>query len=305
MKTTADAPAASSPAPIAPPPAKPWRVPLITRRAFLRIGAAGVVGLAAAGWGFGVEPGWIATERHTLALPRLPVEFAGLKLAHISDIHMDEWMTAERVADIVARVNAETPDVIAITGDFVTHSPARFAPLLTATLAPLSAPLGVFAVLGNHDHWTHAPTVHAALTAAGITVLRNAVVPISRDRATMVVAGVDDVWVKRHDLEAVIQQLSDNDNAPAILLAHEPDFAVTAAATGRFDLQLSGHSHGGQVVVPIYGPPVLPRLGKLFPAGHYSLAGMQLYTTRGLGMIPPRVRLNCRPEITILTLIPA
>jgi hypothetical protein len=114
------------------------------------------------------------------------------------------------------------------------------------------------------------------------------------------IAGVDDVWEEHARLDMVLEQLPAD--GAAILLAHEPDFADESAATGRFDLQLSGHSHGGQVIYPFGGPPILPTYAKKYPVGRYQVSGMIQYTNRGLGMIPPHVRFNCRPEITVFTL---
>jgi hypothetical protein len=113
-------------------------------------------------------------------------------------------------------------------------------------------------------------------------------------------AGVDDVWESQDRLDLVLEALPDA--GAAILLAHEPDFADVSAAAGRFDLQLSGHSHGGQVIFPLRGPLVLPRYARKYPIGLYQVGGMLQYTNRGLGMIPPRVRFNCRPEVTVFTL---
>ena len=125
---------------------------------------------------------------------------------------------------------------------------------------------------------------------------------LERGGALLHVAGLDDVWEDKHRLDRVLDILPGEGGS--ILLAHEPDIADEVAATGRFDLQISGHSHGGQVVIPLVGPPRLPPYGQKYPLGHYRIGpeGMHLYTTRGIGMIRPYVRFNCRPEITVYTL---
>jgi len=142
--------------------------------------------------------------------------------------------------------------------------------------------------------------VQDALRRGGVRLLMNSIHTLERNGEQVHIAGVDDVYEYRDDLDAVMTQLPKD--GCAILLAHEPDFADTSAATERFDLQLSGHSHGGQVVVPFIGPPVLPDLGKKYPSGLYQVGNMLQYTNRGVGTSIPPVRFNCRPEITIFTL---
>jgi len=156
------------------------------------------------------------------------------------------------------------------------------------------------AVLGNHDHWTDADMIHRVIKESGMVDLTNTVHTLDRRSAPLHLAGVDDIWEEHDRLDDVLAQLP-YDGA-AILLAHEPDFADTSAASGRFDLELSGHSHGGQVILPFVGPLRLPYLGRKYPLGRYQVGPMIQYTNRGVGMISPRVRFNCRPEITVFTL---
>ena len=155
----------------------------------------------------------------------------------------------------------------------------------------------MLACLGNHEHWTDADAVAGALADAGITVLRNAAQEI---REGLWVAAVDDVWEQHADLEKALDKVPTG--ATIVLLAHEPDYADEVAADGRVSLQLSGHSHGGQVRLPFVGPPALPYLGRKYPAGLYRVGGTWLYVNRGVGALGPPVRFNCRPEVTLLTL---
>lgn len=247
-----------------------------------------------------VERGWLDVNPQPVHLTRLVPEFSGYRVAHFSDIHMDDWMTAARLANIVETINAQQPDLIAFTGDLVTRHIDRYAADLVATLSQLAAPDGVVAVLGNHDHWTDATLARRILHAAGIQVLDNAVHTVRRGTAVLHVAGVDDYWQQQARLDVVLQNLPAD--GAAILLAHEPDFADITAASGRFDLQLSGHTHGGQVCLPLVGPIVLPRYGRKYPLGRYQVGQMIQYTNRGVGMVQPQVRINCRPEITLFTL---
>jgi predicted MPP superfamily phosphohydrolase len=167
-------------------------------------------------------------------------------------------------------------------------------------LSPLSASIPTFAVLGNHDYWTDAETVHHILSSTGIKDLTNDVFTLKREDESLHLCGVDDIWEGSPRLDDVVSRLGDD--SAAILLAHEPDFADTSAATGRFDLQLSGHTHGGQVVFPFIGAPVLPYLGRKYGSGLYKVGGMFQYTNRGVGMARLPLRINCPPEITVFVL---
>jgi predicted MPP superfamily phosphohydrolase len=239
----------------------------------------------------------IATVTIPLVLARLPVSFGTLRLVHLSDFHLSTWLTAARLEAVIDRVNDLRPDVVALTGDFVTHSPAEFTPALTAALRRLPPNCVTVSVLGNHDHWTHPGLVQRALRAAGVIDLSNTVHTLTRPGGRLHLAGVDDVLVAADCLPEVRRRLP-SDSA-AILLAHEPDFAPTAAAAGRFDLQLSGHSHGGQICTPWGGALFLPRLGRRWPRGLSRLDGMWQYTSAGLGTGDLHLRLNCPAEITL------
>jgi predicted MPP superfamily phosphohydrolase len=168
-------------------------------------------------------------------------------------------------------------------------------------LASLNAKYGIFAVLGNHDLWTDAVVVRAGLEREGVPVLVNQGVTLSVGRDNIYLAGLDDAWSGQPDLSAALDGSATD--IPVILLAHEPDVADISALDGRVSLQLSGHSHGGQVRLPGVGAPILPYLGQKYEQGVYRVNNMWVYTNRGLGVIPPPVRLNCPPEITEITLV--
>jgi uncharacterized protein len=280
----------------------------MTRRRFLQILGGSFAGAAAIGTGgfayaTQIEPDWVAYEQVELTLPRMQQDFDGFRLVQISDIHLSDRMTGAHLADVVTQVIGLKPDLVAITGDFVDRLHQLKASLadLYAALKPLTLETQVVAVLGNHDYWTGASEVRAMLSNTGILELSNRTQHLERNRSHLWVAGVDDFWEGHDRIGRVIEQIGNRTGA-AILLAHEPDYADISRATGRFDLQISGHSHGGQVVLPFIGPPVLPRYGEKYPSGLYDLGSMFQYTNRGLGTIPPRVRFNCRPEVTVFTL---
>ncbi|MEM7028813.1 MAG: metallophosphoesterase [Chloroflexota bacterium] len=249
-----------------------------------------------------IEPQWVEVKHIRLLLAQLPESFAQYRVVQISDLHMDYSLNAERLRPIVAMINAQKPDMVTITGDFANNI-ARFKQAIPV-FKQLKAKDGVFGVLGNHDHWgDFAPQVREILRESGVQELRNQVVTIQREEAQLHIAGVDDILKGEPDLDRVVNQLPAS--GAAILLAHEPDYADLSATTGRFALQLSGHTHGGQVSVPLYGPPKVPKMGEKYPVGLYQIGSMQLYTNRGLGVLPStRVRFNARPEITVFTLMP-
>ncbi|WP_404787510.1 metallophosphoesterase [Altericista sp. CCNU0014] len=245
-----------------------------------------------------LEPNWIEVRSVSLSLPHLAPEFAGYRVVQLSDIHADRRMTAQRIQKIVDRVNRMNPDLVVLTGDFVTRNPQKYAPNLMS-LKALKPTDKTLAILGNHDAWTDPDLIQTTLETAGVDVLSNQVVTLNRTLAQLHIGGVDDVWAKRDRLNKVLDALPST--GAAILLAHEPDFADTSAATGRFDLQLSGHSHGGQIYIP-FMKRVLPPLAYKYPLGQYQVGSMIQYTNRGLGSSGIPIRFNCRPEITVFTL---
>lgn len=282
----------------------------LTRRDFLKllkVGAIDLALLALGGFGYSVlvGPAQFTIETVPLKLPRLPRAFSGLRMAQISDIHMGSWMNRDHFQQVADLVLAEKPDLLLITGDFLfghnfnAASRGHLKDLITV-LSPLTAVLPSFAVLGNHDYWTNPEAVREMLRACQITELTNTVFTLARGSENLYLCGVDDVWEGDVQLENVLAQLPDD--SAAILLAHEPDFADTSAATSRFDLQVSGHSHGGQVVIPYYGPPILPFLGQKYPSGLYKVGEMFQYTNRGVGTGALPIRFNCPPEITLFIL---
>jgi hypothetical protein len=242
----------------------------------------------------------VEVTRVTIALRYLPAAFDGFTIAHLTDMHLGGWMTPERMFAAAEYVNDLEPDVIAITGDFI-HDLSNVSPAaLTRSLSTLRARECIVGVLGNHDHRHGAAQVAAAVEQAGLTLLPNRYIALSRGEASLYIAGVDDIWVRKQNLSGALDGIPPE--SAVVLLAHEPDYADEVAARRRVGLQLSGHTHGGQVRIPGWGAPVLPWLGKKYDAGLFNIDGMALYVNRGLGMIPPYVRINCRPEITHITL---
>ncbi len=260
-----------------------------------------------------IKPSWFDITHQQLQLPRLTEAFHGYRLVQITDIHADwTFMTVERLAGLVQTVNTLQADLIAITGDFVTN----YLPGLEETLAELSklrARDGVFGVLGNHDHSAGVEWIRGCLQANQIQELNEKTHTIRRGTQMLHFVGLDDLCPANWGTPApvwshlpLLNQLTTSlpADGAAILLVHEPDFADVAAVNGRLDLQISGHSHGGQVCFPFYGPlkRVLPPLSRKYPLGNYTIGKMMLYTNRGLGMGEFQMRFNCRPEIAVMDL---
>jgi len=236
----------------------------------------------------------------TVKITDLDPVFNDYKIVHISDIHLGQWISAKRIEGVVNLVNKEQPDLIAITGDsvsYVVNEPILDMLRYLKNLRPKDATV---AVLGNHDHWIGAEEIRQVMDESNIIELENDVYTIKRGDAQLNIAGVDSVTLDKHDLNAVLRKLPES--GPAILLAHEPDFADISSATGKFALQLSGHSHGGQMVIPGFGTPFRGSEFKKYPLGKYEVGDMVQYTNRGLGTNVFWIRINCPPEITILKL---
>jgi uncharacterized protein len=276
----------------------------VTRRAFFKwMGALGVAtGASALGaaYAFNVEPHNIQVERIEMALPRLPGAFDGMTIAHLSDLHLGPYVSEEHLLTAVRMTNELKPDAIVLTGDLVNSSWHYIQPC-AEIISRFEAPLGVFAVLGNHDYWVgFLNHMLQSVRETGIMLLRNQAVPITRGSSTLYFVGIDDLWLRLANIKRALETVPNN--ACKIALMHEPDFA-DISAQAEIDLQLSGHSHGGQVRLPVIGPLILPKYGEKYPMGAYRVGNFtRLYTTRGVGVLPPGVRFNCPPEITLLTL---
>ena len=281
-----------------------------SRRDFLKLLKAatielGLLGVGGATYGFWLEPNWLKVEKVNLKLRKPAPAFHGLTIAQVSDIHMGGWMNSERLRRVADLVIDQKSDVLLLTGDFLIghifdRNSEQHLQELIAVLSPLAQTIPSYAVLGNHDYWTNAGAVREMLRSCGITDLTNSVFTVTQGNEKLHLCGVDDIWEGDVRLDKVLDKSTDD--SPAILLAHEPDFADVSSRSGRFDLQVSGHSHGGQVIVPFHGALVLPYLGQKYPSGLYRVREMFQYTNRGVGMIYPYVRFNCPPEITLFTL---
>ncbi|WP_395749715.1 metallophosphoesterase [Prosthecobacter sp.] len=243
----------------------------------------------------------LIVERVEVQVPGLPPAMDGFRIAQLSDLHLEPFTTEEDILQSVTACNALQPDMIVLTGDFVTHT-ARPAPKVAEILSQLHAPYGVYASLGNHDFQSGAPEVIRSLTERGIPVLRNEARRIRTDKGMLVLGGFDSCYVSKPDVRKALQDWKQTQ--PLVLMMHEPDAADIIAAAGVKALQLSGHTHGGQLVFRGKTPMSLRRakFGKKYLAGQYTVGGLQMYVNRGIGCVGIPLRIGCPPEVTELTL---
>jgi predicted MPP superfamily phosphohydrolase len=284
--------------------------PHISRRKFIWIAAgAGVTAIAADSTI--LEPNHPHVVRRDIALHRWPAQLQGFTIALLSDFHYDPYFSSHPLNAAIGIVNSLHPDLIVLTGDFVTapsfdgddQKAAANAEPCASLLRQMHALHGLWAVLGNHDWATNPRHVTGALKAEGIEVLANNSVPIEASGARFWLSGLKDILFGASDLNTALAKVP-RDEA-TILLSHEPDYADYVARHREdlpVDLQLSGHSHGGQIRLPFVRPFYLPELAKRYFWGLYKVGSLTLYTNPGLGTMGVPIRWNCPPEITLLTL---
>lgn len=243
------------------------------------------------------EPYMLTVEHRQIFLKRLPSEFDGFRIVQLSDIHHSAFTSREQIERAVETANGLNADIIALTGDYISKE-RRYAAPCAEMLGNLTARHGVFAVLGNHDHWVDAALVTDLFRAEGITVLINEGMRFQIDESAFWLAGVDDTMVGLEDLSLALAGSSANEMK--LLLAHNPIILRRAARAG-VDLVLSGHTHGGQVALRAErSASGKPRRRLL--RGLANQAGTQIYVSRGLGTVVLPIRYGCPPEVSLLEL---
>ncbi len=252
-------------------------------------------------YGGGLGQLWTRVEGGLLELPGLGPELAGLRVVQLSDIHAGGMVGPRRLRRIARQVARLEPDLVVVTGDIVSASPHE-AELVAPILGSLVATHGVWACLGNHDHFVDGDAVEAALERAGVHVLRNRGEIIQRGQSAFWLAGVDDTWTQRNDMEAALA--GKPDGMPVLLLAHDPDLWPEAIRR-RVHVTLSGHTHGGQFgLVKLHPALSLARLMTRFTAGRFEQDGSVLHVSRGTANTLP-IRLGAPTEVGLFELVDA
>ncbi len=280
---------------------------LYSRRSFLKgLFSISIGGILAGAGGYTYaryfEPGFLDINQLKITHSTIPKSFDGFKIVQFSDTHLSEYFTIGRLRTIVDKINDLSPDLLFFTGDLM-DEPNQYTQMneIVPVLEKLEAPFGKFAVYGNHDHGGYGTDIYRnIITMSGFTLLQNQVQNISMlDGHKISVSGIDDLMLGKPSYEGTLGNL--NKHTFNILLAHEPDAALESKKY-HVHLQLSGHSHGGQVQVPFYGPLITPPFATEYFEGMYDIDNMKLYVNRGLGTTRLPFRFLSVPEITQLTL---
>ncbi|HYA35442.1 MAG TPA: metallophosphoesterase [Candidatus Binataceae bacterium] len=247
----------------------------------------------------------IDVTRVTLPVRGLPGALSGVVACQMSDFHVDRDEDLERLHGAVERINREEPELVFLTGDYFSgpRTMEHYLDEFTGALSRLAPRVGVFAVAGNHDHWSSIEKISRALDRAGIDLLANSNRRIRIRNEHLVIVGIDDLWSRRAEPSRAFQNVSHGD--ATIVLAHNPDTALYARHLHP-GVMLSGHTHGGVVRIPLYGSPLrsILKIGKEYYSGLNRYGDFFIYTNRGLGTFWVRIRINCRPEVSRFKLAP-
>lgn len=289
---------------------------LLSRRTFLKgLAATGLAVATGGAYSILLEPRRVSVRRVGVTVAGLPRALDGLTIAHLTDLHRSRYVSREYLQRCIEITNSLQPDIIAFTGDYLSHSRRgsrrgrlvygdgdnahQYARDAGDCIRQARAKHGVFASLGNHDHWFDAGIVTREIENAGVPVLRNAGTSVRVNGETLPVIGLGDMWTEGVDVNGSFRGV----DAPfSLVLMHNPDTFESWPRPGAH-LILSGHTHGGQVSLPVVGPPIVPSLyGAKYAHGLFQRGEAQMYVSAGVGLIWPPVRFNCRPEIALLRL---
>lgn len=246
-----------------------------------------------------IERNIVRVNNYRIPAPSLPKSFRGFRIVHLTDLHLGTLVSEHFIESVIQKANGLRPDLIVCTGDYV-HAKNSVTEIDTVwpILAKLKARYGVYSVLGNHDHWANTERSLYWLEKTGQSV-RHKCKAICRGNERIVIGGAGDFWTDDLNIDQAFSSSDEGDFR--ILLAHNPDTVDTSYST-PLSLVLSGHTHGGQVSVPFYGPPVLPVKNKRYSHGLIKTNNTTLFISKGLGWAIYPVRFNCYPEIAVLEL---
>jgi len=268
------------------------------------LGVILLVTLSCLVWGFFIEPNRLIVHQDTIQINNWPAELSGLRIALIGDVHTDNrFIDVKKLQRIVELTNAQNPDLIVLLGDYIqggrSDSAHRVEPEITAAeLKNLKAPLGIYAVLGNHDWWYNGEKVRRAFENEGVPILEDDVKELKWHDKSFWLVGLADLWTRPQHIQQTLAKAPSG--ATIIALTHNPD--IFPDLPQSVPLLLAAHTHGGQVNLPLIGTPVVPsRFGPKYTAGHIYENGHHLYVTTGIGTSIMRVRFRVPPEIVILT----
>ncbi|WP_242270864.1 metallophosphoesterase [Bacillus cereus group sp. BfR-BA-01310] len=279
----------------------------ITRRKFLKVGIRTCLYsfiTASIGYYYAkyIEPHCVSFTKHTLKSPLIPGSFHGMKILQFSDLHLGYYFSLQQLSQIVSKINAEKPDIVLFTGDLIdNYQTYTEAPFVASILKNIKAPFGKFSIYGNHDHGGYGTEYYDhIMRESGFELLQNKETRIRLlDNSEISIFGIDDILLGKPKIEETLQHAQQN--IYTIVLVHEPDIAPKIA-TYPINLQLSGHSHGGQVQLPFLGAIITPALAKYYIEGFYNHRNLTLYVNRGLGRTRVPFRFMAKPEITLFTL---
>ncbi|PLT34382.1 metallophosphoesterase [Bacillus sp. V5-8f] len=276
----------------------------LTRRSFLKrslasILAVGGVGLGGRYYTHQIEPKWLDIHTIEINSPQVPKGFSGFRIVQFSDTHLGFQFQLKDLGSAIEKINELKPDLIIFTGDLMDDpNQYPYQKDITPVLKRLEAPMGKLCIYGNHDHGGYGSEVYESIMEqSGFQVLLNSNVEISLINGDkLYIAGLDDAMLGRPDFEATLKDIPKD--AYTILLSHAPDVADITAKY-NVQLQISGHSHGGQVQIPFAGALVTPPFAKKYKEGTFTIGKLKLHVNRGLGTTRLPYRFLSRPEITV------
>ncbi|MBE4908930.1 metallophosphoesterase [Bacillus luteolus] len=278
-----------------------------SRRFFLKRIISSIVGAflaSALGYYYAkyIEPKMIHLTKHTIQHPLIPSSFNFKKIVQFSDTHVGPFFTIEQLEEVVEKINQTKPDIVLFTGDLLDEpNKYPFPETIPPILSKIQAPLGKYCIYGNHDHGGYGTEIYKEIMhQGGFTLLKNSSAIISQDGENIVIAGLDDAMLGRPDYTHTFASFS-KESLFTILLVHEPDLAPQSAYHGAH-IQLSGHSHGGQIQLPFLGPLVTPPLGSKYYEGTHTIENLTLFVNKGLGTTRLPFRFLAIPEISVYTL---
>ena len=272
----------------------------MNRRSFLKLALSTGAVVLVGSYPIFIERNLVQLNRYKIPIPNLPLSFHGFTLAHLTDVHLGALVSPSFVEEIVHRANRLNTDIIVCTGDYVDQrNTIEEIDKVWPVLSKLTARYGVYSVLGNHDHWADTARSLYWLERSGQNI-RHQCKPIYKGRERILLGGAGDFWEDELKINEAFS-CSDQDDCK-ILLSHNPDSVDTDFQT-PLSLVLSGHTHGGQVVLPLLGAPRLPVENKAYSSGLISTPKTPLFISRGIGWSTLPVRFNCYPEIAVLELV--